>query len=729
MLPTMNLQAVTGQLHILDGVTQQQTAVPGLLAQPAPRSVARGRERDFLFIHLALSGPPNETAALSEDLLDLISRRYYKSSGSITAALRQAILEANQQLLTFNLSGAQITREGAITCVVLRDDELFTLQVGEAQALIGRNYGVERMPPKPPNPMIPLGRTVNADIRYYHHRLQEGDTLLLLDPRLAHLETAVFYDTLIDADIDTSLRELQQTVGNDSARLMVVSFASDLPLNMPDAAHPLTRTSRILPVISQPRRDPQAAPAGGQPVPTNRPRRENEADIPAQVERTARQATAQAFFGLSWFTNFLADVLDRFRSPTTDVKEAEAAETAVGWALPALIAVVIPLVVVGVVLSVFLQRGQGQRLAEVKQEMALNLGLADQAGGEAEQRDYYTQVLILANEAETQLRAGDADVARFRSQAQSALDFLDDITRLNATPLFTFPEGARLTAVTLPTGFADSLYVLDGGSGIVYRFRLAEDGLLAADTPEPVLFPQQAVGSHIVGPLVDLLWRPQGQSVSRDGLAVLDTTGALLSYRPNFGDTLVANLGLASQWQAPVAMATYDERLYILDIQAEQIWRYFPTGDQFEVDADNEVLSFGEDPALAEATDFDIFNEDGSLVIVYRDGRIRYYDTRSLRRQWDEQTMQEINPDVSQLISPTAVHFVGRGLPSAVYVGDAGSGRILQMNTRAGQVLIQYRANNEQGEELFFQLNDFSVTEDLQTIYFITDNTLYRATE
>ncbi|MCA9974930.1 MAG: hypothetical protein KC413_04245, partial [Anaerolineales bacterium] len=128
-MPTpRDLQAVTGYLYLIEGAVQETNSVPGLLVQPAPAKTARGRNRDSLFVHLSLSGQPADTAVLSQDLLDIISQHYFKSTGSVTAALRQAVLEANQRLLRLNLSGSSTVREGAVSCAVLRGQELFMVQ-------------------------------------------------------------------------------------------------------------------------------------------------------------------------------------------------------------------------------------------------------------------------------------------------------------------------------------------------------------------------------------------------------------------------------------------------------------------------------------------------------------------------------------------------------------------------------------------------------------------------
>lgn len=721
----MNLQAITGQLYIVDGYQKEGEQVPGLWVQFPPRSAARGRSGDFLFVHLTLSGKAEDTAVLSQDIIDTISNHYYATSGGVTSALREALLKANQKLLHFNVTGNDTPREGAISCSVLRKDELFTLQAGEASALIGRNFGLEAMPPKEPDRQTPLGRTSGLDIRYYHHRLQPDDTLLFLDPRLAHVENIHFEQVLVDREIDDGLRLLKELVGHDSARLLLVSFVDEMPVTLPDVVQPVKPQKSGIFVRSQPRRERPTAvsiPATNrQPQPVT----ENTLLLPENIEQSARKISSRAIFGLSRFTDGLADSLDQFKQTEVAANDEEVPE--LSWATAALLSIIIPLIIGGIVTTVFIQRSEGQQLAQYKQEMVADLNAATQATDRNEQRGYYQEVLALAQLVESELRPGDSDVALYRRQAQQALDDMDNIVRLSATLLYEFPEEVTLTAVVLQPGDGGDLFTLDGTTGTVYVHPLDDRHQPAATSPSIIFSPGQAIGSHVVGPIIDIFWRPEGPAVEREGLAALDLNGALLSYRPNLLDTLVASLGFAVDWQVPSSVTTYDERLYILDNGAEQIWKYYPLGDQFEVISDERTLAFREDPNLEQVVDFDIYHEDGSLVLLYGDGRIRYYDTRSLRIQWDESEIREFNSEIQPLVAPTAVKFIGQGLGTSIFVADAGSGRILLFNTRAGDVLDQFRATDETGNELLFQVADFDITSDFQTFFFVVGNKVYRA--
>lgn len=228
----MDLLAITAQLSVVNGTILDEGPVSGLHAQPAPPKPARGRERDFLFIHLTLSGPSDETDELNHELVDDLTRRFFAASGSVTSALRRAVIETNDQLLRHNIS-VKTPREGALSCAVLHNDELYTLQVGEGLTFLGHNFGVERMPARLPQQITPLGRTAGIDIRFAYHRLQPGDMMLMCEPRLSRLTGDELAPVLVDTEIESGLESLITILATDSARLLLVEFADELPSTLP----------------------------------------------------------------------------------------------------------------------------------------------------------------------------------------------------------------------------------------------------------------------------------------------------------------------------------------------------------------------------------------------------------------------------------------------------------------------------------------------------------------
>ncbi len=711
ILTAMSLQAVIGQLYLVGGETQEVSAVPGLLAQSAPAKAARSRERDTLFVHLTLTGQPEETAVLGEDLLDTISQHFFAASGSVTAALRQAIQKANDILIRLNLSGTAVVREGAISCAVLRNDELYILQTGESLSLLGHNFGIERLPAKEPDRITPLGRSAGLDIRYSHHRLENGDLLLLADPRTAHLSTETFSKALVDIEVEDGLAELLDIVGDDSGRFLLIEFADDAPSDMLSAAaRPMRRPqSQELPEVPSPHRESMG----------------NFPTIPMErVETTARKATSDAAMGLSRLTGWIAQVMGRLR-PARNPNESG---DELNRPIAASFAIIIPILMAIIVTGVYLQRGRIRQMAQIKEMMRDNIVLASEVGDDVVQlRTYYGTALQLATQAD-ELNPADTDIAQMRLEIQQNLDRLDDITRLNGTTFHTYNESVALTAVTLREGFNGGVFTLDGANSNVFFHDTDESfSTSVSATPEQLLFREQVVGNYTVDNVVDLLWRPRGTAVTREGLAMLDTNGAMVTYYPNYSDMRAVTLGFSSNWQFPTEVTSFNERLYILDNGNEVIWKYFPDGDGFTFDSEEQTINFTDDADLAHVRDLAIYEGDGSLVLIYDDGRIRYYDTRSGRVQWDEFTLLQ-NGLTLPLISPTAVKMIGPGLNASIFVADPGSGRIIEIS-RGGLVLAQFKATDENGRELFTNMTDFAIAKTPLRIFITSENKLSLVTQ
>jgi hypothetical protein len=360
--------------------------------------------------------------------------------------------------------------------------------------------------------------------------------------------------------------------------------------------------------------------------------------------------------------------------------------------------------------------------------MSQNIGLAETVGSESadEARVYYENVVTLSEEAD-ELRPEDAEVASLRQKALAGLDDLDGVTRLQGEVLYTYTPDVALRAVALQEGFDGGLFTLDQSSNVYYH-QTDQSYMELDDDPSQIIFAEQALGSHIVRNVLDMMWRPEGTAVTRDGMAMLDSGGALLTYYPNKGDTRAAPLGLSSVWQIPTAITSFDERLYILDPGAREIWKYYPDGDGFTINEDEQVLKLDPSADLNAAIDLDIYSEDGSLLLLYGDGRLRYYDTRSGRVQWDEQDLLENGGLTLPLSNPTAAKLVGKGLNASIFVADPGTGRIIQI-ARGGRVIAQYRADDEIGQDLFRNIQDFAVAEGPLRIFVTDGNKLYAATQ
>lgn len=173
-----NLQVYT--LNLASG--KEQPALPGVLAAMPPRRTGRNRKQDLLVVYLKLEGKAAFTPAQQSELLEKLVAIYYRTSGSVTAALRATAASLNDFLLTRNLRS---NREGGQTIavmslLVLHGELVYLAHCGPTQSFvlghdevrhnrdtqIGRGLGVSRNPP----------------IRFFQAKVEPGD-LVLLSPR------------------------------------------------------------------------------------------------------------------------------------------------------------------------------------------------------------------------------------------------------------------------------------------------------------------------------------------------------------------------------------------------------------------------------------------------------------------------------------------------------------------------------------------------------------------
>lgn len=148
---------------------------PGFATFAAPRRAARGREKDVLFLALHLRARNTLAADRYTELLHLAANTFFGSGGSVTSAARQAIFAVNKSLLENNLRAGPPV-QGGLLCVILRQAEVYAVQAGPTQLIVGHAENVERFPASAGRP---LGVSDSVDTLYFHTSVQTGNYLAL----------------------------------------------------------------------------------------------------------------------------------------------------------------------------------------------------------------------------------------------------------------------------------------------------------------------------------------------------------------------------------------------------------------------------------------------------------------------------------------------------------------------------------------------------------------------
>ncbi len=244
-----------------------------------------------------------------------------------------------------------------------------------------------------------------------------------------------------------------------------------------------------------------------------------------------------------------------------------APQVRVSPALLVFIAIAIPLVVVAVAMTVYLQTGRGEQRSVAFQQAVLYASQATTEKDPVLQRKSWDQVLIWLDKTE---QYGITDDSRaLRARAQKGVDSGDAVVRLDFQPVnhVGFAQGVHITRMVTNN---NDLYLLDSSNGSVMRlFQTAQGYQL--DT----LFNCGAgpSGSIYVGPLIDIAAMPPVNPYNAT-LAAIDGNGNLMYCIPG---TNAVSRSLAPPnvgWGNIRAMTLSQDSLYLLDVLGNAVWQY-----------------------------------------------------------------------------------------------------------------------------------------------------------
>lgn len=159
---------------------QDQADLPGLYAVTPPQRTARGRSKDKLILYLQVTGGAPLPQEQYNQLLVRLAQMYFKSSGTVTAALRATAEALNQVLLERNLRSSNSGRQGIglLTQVVVRDEVVYLAMSSPGHAFLLRPQSTQHFyDPQGAGRGLGLSRT--ATVRYFQVSLQPNDFLLL----------------------------------------------------------------------------------------------------------------------------------------------------------------------------------------------------------------------------------------------------------------------------------------------------------------------------------------------------------------------------------------------------------------------------------------------------------------------------------------------------------------------------------------------------------------------
>ena len=597
------LEALVGHLYIVGGRVINVNP-PGSLVEVAPPSAAAGREGDTLFILIAPSGSIAPTT-FYQQLAQLAAERYFDISGSVTIALRTMFQLVNRNLYEHNLEhadGGGQQFETSMIAAVLHEDDMYVARVGPVISVL-QTAGLtltfpEDLSDDEPLFSVPLGLLPEPEISMVRYGVNAGSRLVLSDGNLADIPSDRLTSIMLENDIEKVLGSLRRTIKIQS-QLMLVELVPP-EYDGPILAAPGESSHEISLRLNEARLELDADAAQWQ-----LPRR---GDFGAIL----RWGLARLAGRVAGVLLFLGEILQRiFPLPATATSRRASSGTIF------LSVLLIPLIIVSIVVLSWVSN-----LGETEFEQCLgrlqetaSLARSIDSGNRRSVTSAWNATIQVADACDV-MRPGDPSVSEMRGEAQTLIDTINNVKRREAIPLINF-EDASISRLRIQ---GTDLYALDGRNDQVYHIKLADNGREALQD-EPVA-KMRLGASHegvTIGQITDIAFDDHSGDI-----AMLDANGTLLRCAPQFVFTCDVQRILESHsWKKPTALTIWDRKLYILDSEEGQIWRYDPSGSTY-VSAPREYFAGSARPNLRNVADFTI-SGDGHLYLLYRDGVMKRY--------------------------------------------------------------------------------------------------------
>lgn len=377
-----------------------------------------------------------------------------------------------------------------------------------------------------------------------------------------------------------------------------------------------------------------------------------------------------------------------------------------------LLALLIPLLTFATVGAVYLRQGadnqsEGIKLVELAEAELLKaqqaLGIDDKSTARAalgEAQRYLSEAIDLIGINER--------IRDLSGRIQVELQGLLQVRSLYSLdfPLVSFPADADPHRVVV---FDQDVYVLDRGRQMVEYFRTDASRTLVEEARGPIVREGDVVEGVTVGRLVDIAWQPRIPGfVDKASLLILDRNNNLFRYN-NVDETTYVRLAGAEQLGSISQVESYSGRLYLVDDQQSQVWRYSPAGLGYDEPPDGWFGS-GVQVNLAGVVATGI---DGDIWMLMEDGTIlRYSQGQQL----------PFSLDTSAGLTGRMVDMsLGAANEDNLYLADGNLDRILVFD-KQGNYVEQFQAAENDALRGLRGLYLDNVT---GTLFILTQSSLY----
>lgn len=451
-------------------------------------------------------------------------------------------------------------------------------------------------------------------------------------------------------------------------------------------------------------------------------------EMPATTEKTGRVHPLRWLIAvvllivaglLGMIAKATSMVLNRLLpEPTNQSQEA------IPMNVAALIAVIIPALVGIVVVGLVLSNQDNTNFEELRAEALSSVEDArtvDQIAVSGTVADEATACQLWNIALQDVMRAlqefpRDGELTALGVEAQNKINYCDRIELVNVLKLRDFGNNSDLRGPILGPDQL-TLYILDRTRDEVYRDEIRYTGSLTepslGESGGPIIYRAMRIQEYVVAGLVDIEWMDSSGGAARNNaLVALDENGLLISYVGGRVEAL--RLEVPELWKGPIAIATFQDRFYVLDREANQIWRFEKLNGFYGKIPDEYFTSVR--PDLSKAVDFTI-DQRGAIYILFSDGRVeKYYQGAPETFAFEDGPPQGYGDTRAIFADNDPVAY-------AVYMVDRRYSAVYQLS-QAGTRRAGYRPTET---DIFDQVNGVytSVESGITNVYVVSGNSLY----
>ena len=606
-----------------------------LLTASAGKGAARGREEDSLLLKLW----PSEAISLSDAVLDQalakLALAFFKTSGSVTNAMRGLADSLNKTFLSGNsqLQEKDTWQTTSLLIGVIHHETLFVGINGKAEALLIRKDGREHLFDTELDPRG-LGLSSVVHPRFFQTAVTDGDFVLLAQEIPADLlasdrlspDTTILGEFVpflggtdvirltygeglslkarLDPKPAQAVPEIQENEEPTEPEVVgpqeiiwpeEVLEPSEVEGDNGSLADDLFRNVPLVNLSAAQEAKPESKPDEKPETPHEEPVVLPEAPViipqePAAEPVRKEEAQSAPIFDVEQFktgalqtvikgAGFLKGVEEKTEAIIQKSGEKKREEGKPVTELSALskwlIAILVPLLLVALTTFIFLSQGQGNEYGYYLAQAEASANNAAQMQTDELKREGWNQTIEWLDKAAAYQKSEEVNALYLR--ARLALDELDGAKRLIYRPAFAaglFP-GMNVTNII---ALNRDLYLLDRTNGEVKHLTLQSQGYSLDETFRCA---PGNIGGVQVGKLVDMLAIPINNPAKAPILAV-DAAGNILFCSVGASPTAAALLPPDGGWQNLRSIAFDSGKLLVLDSGANAIWIYRGFSSNFD---------------------------------------------------------------------------------------------------------------------------------------------------